>query len=273
MQAITRARKNIIIGAAVVLGLLFMAGAQEASASHSWGGYHWARTANPLKISLGDNVGSAWDSYLQTASTDWSQSLVIDTAIVPTKSNKPRTCRAVAGRVEVCNALYGSTGWLGIATVWASGSHITQATVRLNDTYYRTAKYNTPAWKQFVVCQEIGHTFGLAHQDESFSNANLGSCMDYTNLPDTNQHPNSHDYAQLESIYAHLDTSNTTTQQKASAPAATDTDPSSWGRAARSERPERPGRESVFENTLQNGDKVFTFVVWADDAGHEDHDH
>jgi hypothetical protein len=40
------------------------------------------------------------------------------------------------------------------------------------------------------MCQEVGHTFGLDHQDENFNNTNLGTCMDYTNDPSTNQHPN-----------------------------------------------------------------------------------
>lgn len=31
------------------------------------------------------------------------------------------------------------------------------------------------------MCHEIGHGFGLAHTDESFVNANLGNCLDYTN--------------------------------------------------------------------------------------------
>src|SRR4029453_1923478 len=65
--------------------------------------------------------------------------------------------------------------------------------------------YNSNAWRQLVTCQEVGHTFGLDHQDENFTNANLGTCMDYTNDPSTNQHPNQHDYDQLEAIYAHLD--------------------------------------------------------------------
>jgi hypothetical protein len=42
--------------------------------SHSWGGYHWARTANPFTLKLGDNVSSGWDTYLAMASIDWSQS-------------------------------------------------------------------------------------------------------------------------------------------------------------------------------------------------------
>ena len=70
----------------------FAAIAGTAAASHSWGGYHWARTANPFTLKLGDNVNTAWDSNLATTSTDWSVSTVLDTAIVA-GSVDPRKCR------------------------------------------------------------------------------------------------------------------------------------------------------------------------------------
>jgi hypothetical protein len=62
------------------------------------------------------------------------------------------------------------------------------------------------------MCQEVGHTFGLDHQDENFNNANLETCMDFTSDPDgppTNEYPNQHDYDQLATIYKHLDSTNT----------------------------------------------------------------
>ena len=233
-----------------------------ALANHSWGGYHWARTANPLALKLGDNVSAGWDSYLATASTDWSASTALNTTVVPGLSN-PKNCKATAGRVEVCNNKYGRNGWLGIASIWASGSHITQGTVRLNDTYFLTAKYNTPAWKNLVTCQEIGHTIGLDHQDEAFDNPNLGTCMDYTNDPATNQHPNFHDYEMLETIYAHLDSFTSATNTVASRGNKTvDTENvSEWGKSIRTSR---DGKHSLFERDLGNGEKLFTFVVWAE---------
>ena len=56
-----------------------------------------------------------------------------------------------------------------------------------------------------MSCQEVGHMLELDHQDENFNNANFATCMDYTNNPSTNQHPNKHDYDQLLSIHSHLD--------------------------------------------------------------------
>jgi hypothetical protein len=198
-------RKAIAVVAVVLVAALTSIG--TALANHSWGNYHWERASNPLVLNVGDNVNSDWDSYLNEAISDWDQSSVLALTGVG-GGTTPSTCSPTSGRIEVCNAAYGNTGWLGIAQIWVRKSHITQATTRVNDTYFATPTYNTAPWRRLVMCQEVGHDFGLDHQDENNGNPNLGTCMDYTSDPDgppSNEHPNAHDYEQLELIYEHLD--------------------------------------------------------------------
>ena len=233
-----------------------------SSANHQWGNYHWARTSNPFTIKLGDSVTSVWDSYLGVASTDWSRSTVLNTTIIAGNGTSPRKCTPTTGRVEICNERYGQNGWLGIASIWASGDHITKGSVKMNDTYYAMAQYNTPDWRQLVICQEIGHTFGLDHQDENFNNANLGTCMDYTNSPATNTHPNQHDYDELVTIYSHLDTTTTIGAAVAQSGSDIDTsDPRNWGTAVRSDQ---AGRAIMFQRDFGHDEMLFTFVYWAE---------
>ena len=231
-------------------------------ASHSWGTYHWGRTVNPFTLKLGDNVSSVWDSYLGTTSSDWSQSTVLDTKIVA-GSTKPRICKPKSGQVEVCNSKYGFNGWLGVASIWLSGDHITQGTVKVNDSYFTTSTYNTPAWRNLVMCQEVGHTLGLDHQDEDSYNTPLGTCMDYSADPTLNQHPNQHDYDQLEFIYGHLDSittvSNAISSLRNGTSDASDTD--DQGGVIRRDR---KGRPSLYERDLGSNEKLFTFIFWAE---------
>jgi len=253
----TQARRSLLVCVSVFTMItLYVA---SPSANHSWNGYHWARTVNPLTLSLGDNVSSVWDSHLDTASDDWSQSTVLNTAVDGGQA-KGRNCRPPSGRVEVCNAAYGNNGWLGIAQISVSGKHITSGSVRLNDTYFDTPTYNTFAWRQLVVCQEVGHTFGLDHQDENFDNANLGTCMDYTSDPSTNQHPNKHDYDELQIIYAHLDSTTTAGAAARGALGSPPDSPSEWGQLMKTTH---GGKTQVFERDFGNGQKVVTFVIWA----------
>src|SRR5215208_529098 len=196
---------RLAFATAIALGV-----AVPASATHSWGNYHWARISNPFALRVNGALSSKWIPHANTAMADWAKSTVLNfTSTTPFPSAASRKqCNPIAGQILVCNELYGQRGWLGIASIWLNGSHITQATTKLNDTYFNMTRYNTSAWRQLVACQEIGHDFGLAHQDENFYNANLGTCMDYTNLPGTNQHPNQHDYDQLVKIYSHTDSFN-----------------------------------------------------------------
>ena len=206
---------------AIVVAAIFVITAVPMYASHSWGNYHWARTSNPFTLKVNDNLTSIWEPYLSTAQSDWNQSAVLDLNVIwQNPLSSARKCASVTGQIEICNASYGQNGWLGIAGISISGSHITKGYTKLNDTYFAMAQYNTPAYRRFVTCQELGHDFGLDHQDENFSNANLGSCMDYTNDPDggaggassndpNNEHPNSHDFNQISSIYSHTDSTTT----------------------------------------------------------------
>ncbi len=254
-----------------VVALIGIAVPATSSATHSWGGYHWARTTtSQFWLNLGDNVSSIWEPYLNITSPEWSLSEVLDTTIVP-GGTSPKRCQSTRGRVEVCATTYGNNGWLGLAQIWISGSHITQGITKLNDTYFNTTKYNTSAWRRLVMCQEIGHTLGLDHQDVNFSNTNLGTCMDYTNNPAGNEHPNKHDYDQLVAIYNHTDSTNTFTAATASnmPPAANDTErnrpaqlgTAQWGNLIRSTN---NGRTESYELDLGGGHKVFTFVIWAE---------
>ena len=250
-----------------------------ASASHSWGGYHWSSDKPaPVTVQLMDNLAGAWNTgYLNPVATAWGAGYnnpndppSIPSAVKPmveggTLSNV-RKCSAITGTVQVCNTTYGKNGWLGVAQIWISGGHITKGSVKLNDTYFNTAKYSTTVWRNLVLCQEVGHTFGLDHQNENFSDPNLDTCMDYTNDPKSNQLPNKHDFEQLRDIYAHLadgSTSSTSSTGSGKMPPGMFRDlhePSEWGKLIRESQ---GGRTAVYERDFGGGHKVFTFVIWA----------
>ena len=244
----------------VVLGVVLASVAAPVMAVHSWNGYHWRRTTNELTVPVGDNVNGVWDSYLVTAVADWNKSTVINSPLVA-GSSTPKQCRAVAGTIQVCNATYGRNGWLGIASIWLSGGHISQGTTKLNDSYFNMAQYNTPSWRALVTCQEVGHDYGLGHQDEDFSTDATNSCMDYTNLPGGNEHPDAHDYEQLLSIYNHTESgmSISGSGRGASGMESGDT-PAEWGRPVHFDR---QGRPDVFEMDQGGGNKKITHVFWA----------
>lgn len=270
-----------VLAGVLVAGLGVWLAPADVAADHAWG-YHWARTANPVALLVGDNVSPTWTGHLSDAIADWDGGGggfddVLDLTLVAGNTN-PKNCRPVAGRIETCSSRYGNTGWLGVAQIWIDrAGHISQATTKINDYYFEWPEYDSPAVRQFVVCQEVGHAFGLNHQDEVFDNFNLGSCMDYTDHPagsggePANVAPNAHDFEELESIYSHLDEPVTSGGRPgrgngAGFPGmlpqlpeqALGVSPSEWGFMIRGNR-----ATALFELDLGDGRRVFTFVIWS----------
>jgi len=178
-----------------------------ALASHSWENYHWARTANPFTLKVTDSVTAEWQYAFEESLGRWSQSTVLNNAVSATDEGDRtrRRCPAVTGQLRVCNAAYGQNGWLGLASINIDAQrHITRGTAQMNDSYdWYFAQY--PGEANHVMCQEVGHLFGLGHTSEDGTTQN--TCMDYSNSL-TSQWPNDHDYAELVEIYGHLDSYN-----------------------------------------------------------------
>jgi hypothetical protein len=270
-------RRLNIVGLAIGAIVAVTYGA-VVSADHAWGNYHWARTGSSFNLTIVNSTTDDWDGYVGTAVGDWSKSSVLNMAEDPSgsiDSKVRRSCSAPDGQVRICNLAYGYNGWLGIAGISIdSAGHIVRGYTKLNDSYFSSAYYNTPQWKQSVTCQELGHNVGLSHQDENFTNASLFSCMDYQDPPFEN--PNDHDFDQLESIYGHTDSYNSYDGSSGggdegggcNAPAGKgcnkagfgqDDNDRGWGASLG-----RRGNREQFLRIDPDGTRHITFVTWAE---------
>jgi hypothetical protein len=52
-----------------------------------------------------------------------------------------------------------------------------------------------------ILIKIPGHSLGVVHLDEDFSNVDFGSCMEYTNDVSANRRPNLRNYEMLLRIY------------------------------------------------------------------------
>lgn len=246
-------------------------------AHHQWGTYAWvADGTNPITPALVDNTSSRWNGHVARANGDWNASPFIQSGI---EYGNNSSCTMVTGTIQVCNADYGANGWLGLATISLSNGKIVAGSTKLNDNYFNRDAYNNDTWRQLVTCQEIGHDYGLGHQDEDFSTDLTTSCMEYTNKPEGNEGPDFHDYEELARMYGTATTDGGGTKppkgggkgrNRVALPSVGNT-PASWGRPTAFLPNGKPFR---FERIIGNY-KFVTHVTWVPDGdhGHGDHTH
>lgn len=156
---------------------------------------------NGLTLSVLNNLasGSDWDEYFNTAIYDWDNGTPdAVTFSLRTMDSYDPDCQAVRRAMKVCNGNYGPTDWRGVNQILLQDNYIVTSLAKMNDYYLEGTDV---AQKQYTMCHELGHGLGLGHVDENFYNSDLGNCMDYTERPQNNMHPDDTNYQALADLY------------------------------------------------------------------------
>ena len=173
-------------------------------ADHAWlvdgRPVHWASTVEPAQIDLGDNLDDPeWDSLRFVPPLVWSSTTLSSGGLGPSPYLlvSTRTGGLASNEVEMYDGFYGANEWVGQATLYSidSEGHIGRATIQLNRSYSLTQ-----GQKHAAINHEVGHTLGLAHDDETVMCAVLCGI----------ENPVTHDYEVLDSVNSHTDSYDTT---------------------------------------------------------------
>jgi len=156
------------------------------------------RTRDGLNLELVSALEDRWSDEFDMAVSDWDDGnpnvLSLSTRIDTTGPN----CDAVDEALKVCNGNFGDTGWLGINEIMTINDYIQSSVAKMNEYYLFNADQDT---RQYTMCHELGHGFGLPHTDENFNNADLGNCMDYTHKHENNLRPDESNFNRLMGLY------------------------------------------------------------------------
>ena len=156
-------------------------------------------TCQGLSLTIYNALDAKWYPYFIKAVTQWDNGNPDALTLTTQNVSVDHSCSRVDGILKVCNNNFGRTGWLGINEIITSGGSVIQSSVAKMNEYYLT---NADQYqKQYTMCHEMGHGFGLPHTDENFYNKDLGNCLDYTIHPEVNMQPATMNFERLKTLY------------------------------------------------------------------------
>ena len=167
--------------------------------------WNMGRGCHGLDIGIIDNLEERWKPFLKTAVFDWDNgepdAITINVREI---SRYDPECSPVRNLLKVCNGDYGSTDWVGVNIALVIDGFISSSVAKMNDYHLNSMSDGA---KQWTMCHELGHGFGLGHWDERFHNRDLGNCMDYTSRirKESNQKPDTSNFEFLELMYGNVD--------------------------------------------------------------------
>ena len=163
--------------------------------------YRWQDgyvSGSGLSITIVDSLEEKYHKFFELSVNDWNTGSP-DVLNLRTSTSFPDPeCTSQAGTIRVCNGDYGDTQWKGQNSVLLRDDKIYASVALMNDFYLDRSN---DATREYIMCHELGHGFGLPHTDEWFWNFDQGNCMDYTSRPQNNRKPGQVSFDRLARKY------------------------------------------------------------------------
>jgi hypothetical protein len=154
--------------------------ASSAKADWVWNvGYLWNASA-PFSVTVESHANATWTQWLTQSAADWSQSGVVSVSV------------GSSGKIALYDGYYGGSEPCAWTEYWQHGGHIAHDAIYMNESCLASW---SDYWKQYAVCQELGHALGLPDHNTTPTTA---SCM-APGLSATT--PSVDDFAELALLY------------------------------------------------------------------------
>lgn len=155
---------NYIPGAAALYG------DSNLGQQYAW---NFATGTGGIALTVINALTPEWYPYFDLAVQEWDNgtpdSLTLTTQISVPDAN----CSFAPGFLKMCNGDYGTTDWTGLNQVVLNNDRIESSVGMMNDHFFRS---NDADKRQYTMCHEMGHGFGLPHTDVNMWNRDTGNC-------------------------------------------------------------------------------------------------
>lgn len=113
-----------------------------------------------LSLTIVNHAQDQWNTEFAQAISDWDNGTPDALTLTTQQGTYDTDCAFEDGIMKVCNLDYGETGWKGLNEYMVDGSNIiVNSRAKMNEYYLNGASAEE---RQYVMCHEIGHGFGLA---------------------------------------------------------------------------------------------------------------
>lgn len=123
--------------------------------------YRWyAPDQAGLELTVLNALTDDWQTEFEIAMTDWDVGQPDTLTLTSRRVDVDVDCEPLDGLLKVCNGNYGETDWRGLNVVLLDMERkwIYSSTAKMNEFFLSQA---SSAQRQYTMCHEIGHGFGL----------------------------------------------------------------------------------------------------------------
>lgn len=179
-------KQFIPVAVVAILAAMIPIFVSSAQADWVWStGYLWSGSA-PLNLTVTSHADAGWTQMLTQSAAEWSTSGVVKVSV------------GSSGKIALYDGYYGTGEPCAWTQFYQHGGHISHDGIYLNETCLAGW---SDYWKQYAVCQELGHALGLPDHNTT---PTVASCM-APGMAAT--HPSTDDFAELTLLYGSSATS------------------------------------------------------------------
>lgn len=174
-------------------------GTYNNSELYAWNSQYASRG---LHLTVLDALTDDWKPQFDLALSEWDNGIPDALSLTPRKVSRDLECFPKAGFIKVCNVDMGNNGYDSITETFLKNDKIVWSISKINDYYMKNENADR---KQYVMCHELGRSFGFLHKDNSNSDIKTQTCMDVTEQYSSHRSPGISQFSMLANIYGIVD--------------------------------------------------------------------